>query len=284
MNKMLAVLALVSVILLAGCTSKVQQAAAGNGVEITFFNAPSQVDADETFSADLVAQNNGDAEALSIRAELFQKSNFDIMDEEQIKRISSLSPPVLEKGVSGEELVASWIVRAPEVASDQIKSLGARVTYDYSSSANSNLYIVPKEQYDELGAESFATYSTSSNAPVLISIQPLPAFKIRQGEDNVDVLVVLNIENTGNGVVVGSRIQNFKLLFKAADAVNDKTFSCSNVLESREVQLLGRNQGISLRCKTDLTAPKASVSYIVEASADYTYYTDSEPISITVKK
>ena len=283
MNKLLAAFALVLVIFLAGCTSKVQQTAFGNGLEITYFNAPSAVDAGETFSVDLVVQNNGDSVASNVKAELFQKSNFEIMDDVPTKEMSSLFPPVLEKNVPGEEFVTSWIVRAPSVALDQHKPLAARVTYDYTSTATSNIYTVPKEQYDELGPESFNTYSTSSRGPVLISIQPLPAFKIRQGQDSVDALVVLTIENVGNGVVVGN-LSNFHLLLTAENAVSNKTFTCSSVQEDREVQLLGPTQAITMKCAFDLSARNSAVSYIVDASADYTYYTDTEPLSITVKK
>ena len=281
MNKLTLVFALLAIVFTAGCASKNVSLSGGTGIEIVLFNAPAVVDAEEQFAADLVIQNVGDGIATNVNAVLAQKSNF-VVNAPGKKEIDILYPPVPEKDVPGEQFVTSWILKAPKVPTDQVKSLVARVTYDYSSNATSNIYVVPKEQYDEMGAESFRTYSTSSNGPILISIQPLPAFKIRQGQKAVNALVVLSIQDVGGGSLVG-KIENFKLTLTSGSYAKDITSSCSGVpIRSREIQLLGRNKGIDLKCEFVLPAGESSISYIVDATADYTYYIDSEQLSIDV--
>ncbi len=281
MNKLLIILALAAVLFAAGCTSKTQPAFQGNGVEITLFNAPSSVDVNERFSVDIVMQNTGENLASDIEAELVQKSNFNVQAPLK-KKTDFLFPPVPEKSVPGEEFVTSWILTAPPVPSDQTKSVVARVTYDYTSNATSNIYVVPKEQYDEMGAESFNTYSTSTLGPVLISIQPLPAFKIRQGQSSVNALVILSIDDIGGGSLVG-KIENFKLTLKSGGKTEDKTSTCRDVVNG-EIQLLGRQGSITIRCEFPLPAGDSAISYIVDASGDYRYYIDSQPLPILVRK
>ncbi len=281
MKRIAPVLALILLIFLAGCTSNEQNLPAGTGVEISFFSAPTQVDIGDTFSVDFVIQNNGDNTAKNIKAQLVQKSNFELAND-AIKEKDFLLPPVIEKGLEGEKFVTSWILKAPDVPANQLKSVIARATYDYSSSATSNIYVVPKEQYDEMGPESFQTYSTSTQGPVLIEIQPLPAFKIKSSQKQVNAVVVLSIADVGNGAVIGN-IRNFKLTLTSGGGTYPVTSACKDLPASGEIELLGQDRAVSIKCEFPIKAGTSSVSYVVDASADYTYYIDSSPVAITVK-
>ncbi|HIK02480.1 TPA: hypothetical protein H1012_01380, partial [archaeon] len=95
-------------------------------------------------------------------------------------------------------------------------------------------------------------------------------------------LVVLSIQDVGGGSLVG-KIENFKLTLSSGGLVKDVTSSCSGVpIRSREIQLLGRERAIDIKCEFVLPAGESSISYIVDATADYTYYIDSEQLSIDV--
>ncbi len=273
---------LVLVLFFSGCVgSSGNKKPTGEGIEVVSFNTQTEIDSGDQFDLDLVVQNFGDSEATKINANLFQTSGIQALNS-NVLSTSSLLPPNNEKGIEGEEQVFTWSLLAPILRNDETKSLQARITYDYTSTANSNFYIVPKTQLNEKGKGEFQTYSTSSAGPVTLSIVPMPAFKSSPPQ-KTNVQVNLIVSNTGGGKVVDSKVSNLLIILKGEGAELDVTSKCSDV-SSGTISLYGRDQSRAIRCNFDFEPKDTAVSYIIEAKASYTYYFDTNPISITVKK
>lgn len=285
MKKIAVTIFLLFAVFLSGCLGGGESAPVGTGVEIISFASDSSiVDSGDTFNVDLLIQNTGDSEAKRAQADLVQKSNFVILQNKKVQLLGSLSAADKTGKVEGDEAIASWPLEAPAVSANQLKTVSARITYDYSSNATSNIYVVPKSEYGEKGAESFGTYSTFANAPVLLEIQAMPAFRTRIGQGNVGVVADLSINNVGGGRIIGN-IKNFRLILSNSTTgkTTDYTKFCKDV-DNGEIELVGKEQSRSLRCEFQLPAKDFSESYIVDASMDYTYYIDTEPLSIRINR
>ncbi len=277
------VCALAIVIIFAGCLgSGEKKEPTGVGLYISDFHAPVEVDAGDQFDVDLIVQNIGDQKAENINAELFQTSGIKILTA-QTQTEQSLQPPKQETGIGGDEKVFTWLLEAPSVRNTETKSLQARITYDYTSTASSNLYVVSKREFDEKGARSFQTYSESSAGPVALGIIPMPAFKVPPGGTLANVEINFEIENTGSGIVQNSEIRDFTILLKNEPFERDITTNCPDIVGGK-LKLYGGDQRRTIKCSFVLLFSQESISYIVEASIKYTYYFDTYPIVLDVKK
>ncbi|HIJ98856.1 TPA: hypothetical protein H1005_02840 [archaeon] len=145
LNKLLVISLLAIVLIFSGCIGggDRKNQTFGSGLNVISFTALRQVDSAEQFDLDLVVQNIGDKDATNIQADLFQTSAITILNN-RVQTESRLLPPDIEKGIEGEDTIFSWSLQAPTLTEDQTKSLQARITYDYTSTATSNLYIVSK--------------------------------------------------------------------------------------------------------------------------------------------
>ncbi|MFH1424424.1 MAG: hypothetical protein ABIG20_01950 [archaeon] len=250
------------------------------GLIITGFSSRASVDELDTVDIDLYVQNIGDADARSIEAQLFQKEGFSVV--ENIKKYSRLFAPDEALGMEGEIFSPFWVATAPGVAQDEIKSLKARVTYTYNSTATTNVYLVSKEDMDEKGESSFATYSTSSQAPITVSIVSLPALKVRSG--NVNVPIDMSIRNTGTGVVVDDQITGFSMSVNGDKLEKDTLANCSGLNSDKEsITLFGNAGERAVKCDIPLTFTGQSQSYIIEVTIKYRYYIDTAPLAILVE-
>ena len=281
--KILAVFLLAIIVIFSGCTgtSNQNEKNSGLGLRVVFFKAPAEVDSGEDFDVDLLVQNDGDNEAKDIQADLFQTSGIAILNS-KVQAEQSLLPPDIEKGIQGEDKIFTWSMRAPNLAAEQTKSVQARIIYDYTSTATSNLYIVSKAELDEKGASAFPTYSTSSYGPATLSIVEMPPFKVKAGETSASVQVNLIIENAGPGRIVNSEVRDFAIVLKGEGTELDIISNCSDVIGGT-LKLFGQEQQRAIRCNLDLPFSQTAVSYIVEAGINYTYSIDTNPFAIRIK-
>ena len=186
---------------------------------------------------------------------------------------------------------------APTVPTTQSKSLKARITYDYKSTASTNIYLVSKQEYDEFGADAFKTYSTSSVGPLSMEVLPLPPYRLAPGRTEQTIHLGLVFRNTGIGTVDGN-VHDFTVLMKKGIEVIDLNelddlptdgiaAVCDGVTVDAngvaEIKLFGADQERSVRCTFDLDYPGEAVSYIAEISAEYTYYIDTPALNIQVR-
>ena len=250
------------------------------GLVVNDFSSQNEVDEGETADISLTLQNVGSSKAENINAKIYQTSGFTGNLE---NNVGTLLPPDIELGLPGEMTTIFWTLTAPSVSEDQIKSLIGRITYDYSSSASTNIFLVSPSTYEELGPESFQVQSTSSSGPVSIEIIPTKPFKVPSGTTNKTVHINLVIKNTGTGRIVNDEVRDFNIKVTGAHAIS--SVSCDNVNGDNSVKLFGSEQARSVKCTlNNLPFDGGSSSYIVSVSANYTYYIDTPPLSIKVKK
>jgi len=146
------------------------------GLSVKEFSGRGEVDEREPYDVDIYVQNVGDELARDVEIRLYQTAGFkgaELLTKDEIQ------PADPDLGLAGETFTSYWTLDAPAVTGDQIKSLKARIYYDYTSKASTNIHLVAKEEYDELGSGAFKTYSTSSEGPVTVTIPEIPAYRVR---------------------------------------------------------------------------------------------------------
>jgi hypothetical protein len=274
------------------------------GAEITEFSSITYIDEDEPLDVSIYVQNFGDAIASNVIAELYQKSGFVDLDKTIIEG-GDLLPPDKEFDMPGDVYSKSWQLEAPSVEADQDRSFLCKVTYDYQSTASTNIQLVGKSEWDSRGgAGAFTTYSTSSEGPVTLKIIEVPAIRIGVVNDFETKKVPVDIlfKNTGAGLIANKQVSGFELSVKKGDqsmvfSQDDNTndfggdyetsgIDCESYVTNGVVKLFGVEQERSMRCY--LTLPfdtKADYSgYIIEASIDYTYSIHSDPLTVNVRE
>ena len=252
------------------------------GLAVTDFSSQKEVDSGDTADISLTLQNVGNSKATNIVSEIYQTSGF---TGALTNNVGTLLPPDAELGLPGETTTVFWTLTAPSVQNDQIKSLVGRITYDYASSATTNIYLVGAKTYNELGPGSFHTYSTNSVGPVSIKITPTPPFKVSSDTTSKTVHIDLLIENTGTGHVINDEVRNFAIKVTGAHNIPASSINCENVGTDKTVKLFGAEQARSVKCTlSDLPFDGGSSSYIVSVTANYTYYIDTPPLNIKVMK
>ena len=271
-------------------TEEAEVTSAGFGKSLTygiiirdFSPSQSSVDSGDEVELGLDIENVGAHDAENIEVNLFQKSGFSIVSENSVSATSLLAPD-LEFEQSGERLYSYWVMTAPSVSVNQQKSLKARISYDYSSLATSNIHLVSRDIYNEQGPGAFSIQSTTSSAPVSFAIYDVPPIKVSSSPESVDVSLNIVIRNTGSGSVSGN-IQNFAVYTVRGPVRNDVTAaSCSDDVSSGEVSLFGKTQERSVKCDLSLPYLEDITSYTIEVLGDYTYIMDTDPVSILVKE
>lgn len=284
------------------------------GVEITDFSSdPPFTYSGETIDVSFYAQNMGASEATNIKAMLYQLSSFKCVPKHPCAEISrgSLMPPISEHNIEGGFMSDSWSMKAPLVEAEQSRSILCSMTYDYSSSASTNIHLVGKKEWDSRGgASAFTSYSTSSQAPVTIKINPSPAIRMSEGQPVKMVPLDLSFENTGTGVIDNKKVTDFVILVKkGGDTLEYKNGAVTNTAanpnpweitgakvscplvqandkagDSGIVPILGIEQKVSMRCELTLPYEADYSGYIVEVSMKYQYSVHSNPLSIEVRE
>ena len=277
------------------------------GVELTEFSSIAIIDSGEILDVSVYAQNMGDAYADGLDIKLYQLNGFTVISSVDDGNDVTLTPPDKEFNLPGDTYSASWQLQAPTVEVDQTRSVLCQLFYSYYSEASTNIQIVGKEEWDNRGgAGAFTTYSTSSEAPVVLRIVPIPAIRISLPEETETrkVPMDLTLKNTGSGMIEDQKVLNFnmtvfegskKMVFEngtvsinefADDTEEETGIECSSVdEETGDIRLFGIKQERSIRCY--LTLPynqDAGYSgYIVETSFEYDYSVHSKPLSIQVR-
>jgi len=183
-GKIVLLLVFLLVLSIAGCTGtsgaekdvKKATTLTTKGLSVREFSGRGEVDEREPYDVDIYVQNVGDELARDVEIRLYQTAGFkgaELLTKDEIQ------PADPDLGLGGETFTSYWTLDAPTITSDQIKSLKARIYYDYTSKASTNIHLVAKEEYDELGSSAFKTYSTSSEGPVTVTIPEIPAYRIR---------------------------------------------------------------------------------------------------------
>ena len=271
-------------------TEEAEVTSAGFGKSLTygiiirdFSPSQSSVDSGDEVELGLDIENVGAHDAENIEVNLFQKSGFSIVSENSVSATSLLAPD-LEFEQSGERLYSYWVMTAPSVSVNQQKSLKARISYDYSSLATSNIHLVSRDIYNEQGPGAFSIQSTTSSAPVSFAIYDVPPIKVSSSPESVDVSLNIVIRNTGSGSVSGN-IRNFAVYtVRGPDRSDVTTPSCSDDVSGGEVSLFGKTQERSVKCDLSLPYLEDITSYTIEVLGDYTYIMDTDPVSILVKE
>ena len=262
-------------------TEEAEVTSAGFGKSLTygiiirdFSPSQSSVDSGDEVELGLEIENVGAHDAENIVVNLFQKSGFSTVSENSVSATSLLAPD-LEFEQSGERLYSYWVMTAPSVSVNQQKSLKARISYDYSSLATSNIHLVSRDIYNEQGP--------GASAPVSFAIYDVPPIKVSSSPESVDVSLNIVIRNTGSGSVSGN-IQNFAVYIVRGPVKDDVTTSCSDDVSNGEVSLFGKTQERSVKCDLLLPYLEDITSYTIEVLGDYTYIMDTDPVSILVKE
>jgi hypothetical protein len=282
-------LAVLSIALVAGCSGdggglvSSKDIVYQEGVEIISINShPDFVLEKDTIDVDLVIQNKGDQKANNIKANLFQLSDFELENSKATQEIESLDKPLPEYDIEGEQNVFFWTLRAPPIYDEsQTRSVKARVTYDYESYASANTYTISKQEFVEKGEAAVKQEKTSTTGPVAVEIIA-PEYKtISPDSPETQITFSVVLKNLGRGRVLDDLVK--------VDYIKNngetQAISCEDYLvESGMTKLYGSNQERSIRCKAELDYNDATTSNIIEVGVSYTYWLDSNPLTIEIKE
>jgi len=213
-----------------------------------------------------------------------------------------LVPPEKDMNMPGDTFSPYWSLQAPDVAEDQTRAILGKLYYTYTSTVSTNIQLVSKAEWDSKGgASAFNTYSTSSQAPVTLSITPVPAIRVSDKTvDEKTVSIDIVIRNTGSGVITNPYVYDFTMRFSGADGTEEMDISkgedspihCTGGVvaefddHENVVRIFGVQQERSVRCDLDLPFSQETgySGYLVESSVTYNYAIDTSPVNIKILK
>ena len=307
-----------SVIFTSGCTN-VQT---GNGVAITeFYTDFEQVLPGEKVDFYVKMQNLGSKTATNVFGELFgldsawysndanlgegpwvgqEKLPNEIECRYTENKHFSLSPPNQMFGTPGQEHICTWTYKAPNMDHGMTASYEPkiRVFYDYETSADIGVVLVPREEMIRLqnnGDTPDAHIISKSSSPVDIDIQLQSP--IRVSENTVSFLMETTVTNSGDGVTcLKGRCKNIgsseSLTGMLTLTINipensDLSFDCEGApkcsLKSMEtvIQLYKGTNMIIQRINANLKDITTQQTRTIKINLDYSYFTE-KTISVKV--
>lgn len=275
----------------ATCTPAVTQ-----GLEISNFYSeyPALASGEQsTFTLDL--QNFGSSPVSNAKAELYNTGGFTILNNDPAtKDIQAMDAPA--EGYEPKEEI-SWVLQSPETGlTNTIQStIGVRVQYDYTSTAQANAIYVPKDEWKVMQQQGQAFVDSSptcSNGPVGISVEPLNPIVTTEGGAKEFALKV-NLENIGAGRVWSTsgldKIDSVQVQIDPSigvvdsDACPDFNIDKLPILSLKNPVKLSIGEKKTLSCKLKLeNAPAKRQNYPIIAQATYRYRTEATvPVTVT---
>lgn len=242
--KYLALLPIVLVILVSGCTMPIGPTPTGSGgVVIEAFEPDLQVSeiySGEPITFQLKFRNTGSVKAENVFAELFGldedwccesvglpgegpwRNNEKLPNEEKCRYTSEgfpMLPPDPAAGTSGETFVCSWSYRAPDIPRN-LPSVGyrpmARLFYTYHTTSSNSITFGSHQDIrgiqDVGGALPMSTTDTTLS-PISITMEtksPIRFWTAGMEQGEVTFPIEINIENVGGGIACATDSQIYQ--------------------------------------------------------------------------
>lgn len=296
--------ALILLVLIAGCAGGEENTAPqtactpadSRGLEIgNFYSEYPQLASGEqsTFTLDL--QNFGSAPVSNAKAELYNTGGFTILNQDPAKKdVQAMDAPA--EGYEPKEEI-SWVLQAPETGLTNTigATIGTRIEYDYTSTAQANAIYVPKDEWKVMQQQGQAFVDSSpscSSGPVGISVEPLNPIVTTEGGTKEFALKV-NIANIGTGRVWSTagldKIDSVQLQLDPSlkpvdtDACPDFNIDKLPILSLKNPIKLSLGEKKTLTCKLLLeSAPAKRQNYPIIAQVTYRYRTEATvPVTVT---
>jgi hypothetical protein len=239
MKKSRAILALavISIVLLAGCGGKDAKTIFGYGVVMTDFSAEySEVDSDDYVEVFLEFENRGEKVAEDIQGSLVRKGSFSASPAVQ-DEISMLELP-LESEYDNDYF--TWTLHAPTLQSDRTEEVQARISYNYETTGVATIHFVPKTMLRDEGSAQFSMDPYSSDSPLSVDITARQPVEVtNEGTEEVQVTIIL--DNIDMGTIESRTAKaslptscNGKQLDCIDEVIIDVDDNCKGLLSSEE--------------------------------------------------
>ena len=313
-------LALVSVVLVAGCTNVNipgldglnlggTQVGTARGLEITSFTAdPTTVYSGSKVRVAMNVQNLGGTTVAGNKSFVYLSgTNVDLdsgdnrywtSDTSQCRLITTaMDPADVVRGTPADEKPFTWSITAPQLTAGQTNTytLYGRVYTDYSTAVNGNIWAYAEGEADAVKAAGKALNSasfTTTPGPVGLGVRvsPNPVIYYDTGEKfSLHITISNNAAGTiyQSGMIYGYcnpsiNANNYNKVKITLDYDTSK-IRLDNAGECQEIQELPSGRSTTVVCDfTLLSSPQSFESYPINIVASYGYYLERQ-ISVTVQ-
>lgn len=287
MNKKL-LLAVFSVLLVAGCTAQSEGAAATGvaGLSISEFSInPSEVRQDQTVLAKMAIENTGQVDVASgdYFALLIAGNDWTILGDASAVKDASTS---MRRALGDQKPVPrtfTWSLKAPKSqGADTPVDFTGRVYYKYETSAAGSVMVYPSSEADR--ATEKAEFSTTKG-PIEISIETNPNPPVIYA-DGDEFTLTIHVKNKGNGIVyeagaVSKTNYNIdtsklgKVTLSSADLPSGLSWSDPTCFNN--IQFFGTSKEEITTCAIKVSkTPAAKTPYKISIEATYGYYDEAK--------
>lgn len=208
-NQLLVTGLIVAVVVASGCVDDPEEEEEDSvsfvqtaGVEISNFEIiPDEIP--DTQNADLILEleNVGESDAENVEAEIFNVQ-FGDRDQRQWEGQQSLDFGVLDAGdvdqnIDGQSMERMIPLTPPDLQSDESDipySFGARISYDYSTTATTEFEFMSQDRFYDQDRERTDPTVDNSAAPIQIDVQTSTPFVFEQ-----DRQIQVDVQNVGQG-------------------------------------------------------------------------------------
>ncbi len=283
------------VLAFSGCAKKTKISLPGSnpGLVITQFISDSfDIDAGERTTVEVDFENIGEAKATGITGILLRKGSFAV-DPAGPQKAVDMDPPITDTPSSDAFL---WHLTAPDITSDRIDDVQARIFYDYTTQGFATIHFVPREILREKGESQFPIDDSVTFGPLDMSIVAVQPHVIRDAKQtNANIRVTFTVLNVGPGSVESANNNPVGDCDKGLNCIDEIVVSGlgSSCIDDSTGQPLAKTyKGVRLvegiegkftdTYTLQLADPNAATSCQIRAVAKYRYRVDSKILSIRI--
>src|SRR3989344_1549832 len=285
-------LAVVSVVLIAGCTSTTTTQPTGEsvGLAITDFTwNPSEARQDQTAVAKLVVENRGqrDVSADDYFVLLIGPIGTGAGEWQKISGNNPQTSTASMRRALGEQKAVprtfTWSVKAPKSqGADTPVDFTARVYYNYQTEATGVVNVYPDSEVDR-ATETSEFSSSKGPLEIVVEVNPNPPLVYANGDE---FTLTIHAKNKGNGIVflnnsvsstdynIDSQTELGKVLLNIT-LPSGLTLSDSSCQEN--IQFFGTSKEEITTCAVKVDSkPATKTPYRISVRADYGYYDEAK--------
>ncbi len=292
-------LALVSIVLIAGCTTEAgpTPVTGAAGLAITDFSLnPSEARGGQSVVAKMVIENHGqrDVAASDYFVYLIKPSDWGFTSESEIQAKDSGTPGSPMRRALGEQKPVprtfTWSMKSPaSTGADTPTDFTGRVYYNYETNASGTINIYPSSEVDRATEK---TEFTSSKGPVEIAVEVNPNPPVIYAQ-NDEFTLTIHVKNKGNGVVylTGAATKADPKIDEQAElgkvSLGSTLPSCASPLGSNlcisdpscldNIQFFGQSKEEITTCAIKVAdIPSAKTPHRITITAKYGYYDEAK--------
>ena len=282
-------LALVAIVLVAGCTSNTGTASTSGGavgLSITSFTAnPAEARGGQAVLAKMVIENQGQrtVDAADNFVVLIKPSdwNFNTESETASKQGSKMQRPLGEQ--KPVPRTYTWSLKAPaSQGADVPVDLTGRIYYKYETNASGTINVYPDSELER--ATETAEF-TSSKGPIEIAVEVNPNPPVIYSNDD-EFTLTIHVKNKGNGVVfkkddiskdsydINPETQLGKV---ALEIIKPAGLTISDSDCVNNIQFFGTSKEEITTCSVKVDSkPVTKAPYRITVKANYGYYDEAK--------